>query len=360
MAEEVRTVEYYRSLSTEVLEEEINREQKELASLKTDINNRRTLLEEARERRDRAYSRWHHWMKQRRQAEEKVEQLKKTTKIWSTQLDEEVPSDVFSLLDKRFRDVIYLTEYYRRMREEGYTRTPADILYGEYTRGELRFPTAPPEELEETRRRLRETLSREREERKGYEKTKEKIKDITEETEREKREQKEIELELNKKHKAVHRYNLVQYTKYWEVIRTNPDRTPPVKFEIRGNFTVPTHLDPGDSRVLTVISKNFDKAFQDWGTEATRTVVEEARPKRRPERPGLRYEERPGERGLLMVESSKTIQMENWMEGPTALGAEEIEKVDEYRSTITATLTKNEERAWELEIYKPESEFPEE
>jgi len=178
-----------------------------------------------------------------------------------------------------------------------------------------------------------------------------------------------VRMELEKKREAlpVAKFRLVEYVKFFDVIVRNSAKTPDISFELRGTFTIPSGLDPADPRVLSVIEDKLAGAFAGWG--ATRKVAYYQWP---PAGPGQRYEPRYVEgvqRGYWFYTGTRTIHMENYeqREGTPypKYGEEVAGETDTFISTVTVTIAKYKNKkalkgqTWTTSVTIAEKEFPE-
>jgi len=176
-----------------------------------------------------------------------------------------------------------------------------------------------------------------------------------------------VEGELEKKREAYPKYLLVEYTKFFDVIVRNPIKTPEISFELRGEFTLAAGLDPADMRVLRVIEDKLRGAFESWGSP-TRESKEFA-PYRFPAMPGQRYEVREeGGYWRYTTTKVKNIYMEHYeqREGTPypKYGAEEAEETDVFKTVVEVTIAKYKKgkvvgTPWETRVSVREDEFPE-
>ena len=152
-----------------------------------------------------------------------------------------------------------------------------------------------------------------------------------------------IEGELDKKDEALPRYKLVEYTKYFEVIVRRPSQTPPIRFEVRGEFTIPADLENDDPKVISVVEKKLTEAFENWGKPQFRkTVVSNiayALAMGRGESPA-KYSKR-AEGGYWKLSGPYGgINLSDYTETAATYGEEEVGITDRFIETVTVIIVK--------------------
>jgi len=180
----------------------------------------------------------------------------------------------------------------------------------------------------------------------------------------------DVEAELEKKRKALPRYLLVEYTKYFEVVIVNPDKTPPIRFELRGEFTIPAGLAPDDPRVLTVIEAKLTEAFVEWGKpweHVTKIIVSDMKRELELVRGTAPEVFTPRAEGGWWWTTTKRgggINISYYEQGPITYGGEIIEETDTFKTQVEVEIVKYVKNK-KVELKKPwitvtisEDEFP--
>lgn len=140
---------------------------------------------------------------------------------FSPRLNRELPFSVIQNIDRRNRGILSMTDYYSRLRKAGLTSGQADTVYYEYLRGEtqITIPVPPPPEP----------------------------------------------------------FYICDVVKYFTVKIKNVRRTPPIRFEVRAQLTIPARIVDTDNvreardYFQDKVEPLFDDALRSWGNQE-RTV----------------------------------------------------------------------------------------